>query len=85
MSDLRIDPVRAGEIQAGDILAASAALGGVPHACLVTAVERPADDLAERVKIRILDSAIFEFSNGHVGETTLDYDLLDVVGRVVPA
>lgn len=76
---LHVDPVRAFEIQVGDMLAGPGKSS--PRVCLVTFTHR--DEETDTVTLNILDARIWEANEGECQEAKLELDALNIVGRVV--
>jgi len=79
---ISVEPVRAFEISVGDMLAAPG--GGMPRVCLVTFTERQNEDTEnDTVTLNVLDARIWETNEGELNEACLQFDALNIVGRVV--
>lgn len=75
---VEVEPVRVGDIKAGDVLAANC-MAPVPRFCLVLGVHLD----GYSVELDVLDSPVFEFTTQEPNRAVLHYDALRVVGKVV--
>lgn len=80
LDNLEIVPVRAGDVQSGDVLVSMRPVGA-PRFCLVTAVWPDLDN--DRVTLEVLDSVAGELADGGFNEAAFKCDLIDVFGKVV--
>lgn len=84
MSEFAMEPTRALNMRAGDLILANGA-EGIPFACLVLAVET--DELAEVVFLDVAESIAGPMSKGECFAARLRFDGLDTLTKLtaVPA